>query len=182
MQSLHCILIRREWRIRWSKKERIISIIVYSLLFHSLYIQNESTDTTLVEKRNFKGNPHCLLQFQNSGNSGACYKNPFREYNLSAFPQDLLDELSTFPFLQQIAILKDPCLQRKYFPQYCNGWSKWVYPFQYCDHYGWFSNSFSYFSFSIRDSVHQLIQGMNGQSVFISIVIVFPQWSKCWRS
>ena len=47
------------------------------------------------------------------------YQNPFRQIDVSSFPPDLQQKLQKLPFMTQIAILKDPALQQKYFPEYC---------------------------------------------------------------
>ena len=47
------------------------------------------------------------------------YMNPFRLQDVSLFPLDLQQRLAQLPIIKQIAILKHPELQEKYFPEYC---------------------------------------------------------------
>lgn len=51
--------------------------------------------------------------------SVSLYENPFRRIDVSSFPLDLQQRLQQLPIMTQIAILKDPALQQKYFPEYC---------------------------------------------------------------
>ena len=120
IRTIYCIVTKELWKIQQDKIEKTISFFMYFCLFFSLYIQNESDDNMESENKSFKGSAHHLIQVQDYQYSSSLYRNPFREFDLSSFPKDLLDELSKFPFLQQIAILRDPYLQQKYFPQYCS--------------------------------------------------------------
>lgn len=94
--------------------------MIHSILTNSLYIHNEDDFLPENTKTNFVGTSHQIIPHSNSGNFGKKYLNPFREYDISSFPKDLQEQLEQFSVLQQIAILRDPKLQQRYFPQYCN--------------------------------------------------------------
>lgn len=87
--------------------------------YYSLYISEEIKDTDYVRKRSFMGSPHYSSSGPSSAQNCSNYSNPFREYDIASFPPDLQMELERFPITKQIAILRDPYLQMKYFPQFC---------------------------------------------------------------
>lgn len=89
------------------------------LLIHSLHIIEEDEMMENKVSHSFYGNAHYSSDYHPTSTTKIIYSNPFREYDLSSFPEDLLQQLNRFPILQQIAILKDPQLQQKYFPEYC---------------------------------------------------------------
>lgn len=66
------------------------------------------------------GSPHFSSSETSFTLNGSIYSNPFREYDLASFPPDLQIELEKLPIIKQIAILRDPNLQMKYFPQFCS--------------------------------------------------------------
>ena len=89
------------------------------LLIHSLHIIEEDEMMENKVSHSFYGNAYYSSDYHPTSTTKIIYSNPFREYDLSSFPEDLLQQLNRFPILQQIAILKDPQLQQKYFPEYC---------------------------------------------------------------
>ena len=122
----HTIQIRistvQEERARYRDWIRMISIGMNSVIKFRLYIPCESELPTVekIVQHNFSGKPHYLLNAEDVRYSPICYSNPFRQIEISSFPKELQEELNSMPISQQVAILKSPVLQKKYFPQYCN--------------------------------------------------------------
>lgn len=80
-----------------------------------------ATDEYAVSQADLDSTHHFIY---NSGKvtgttSVSIYENPFRQIDVSSFPLDLQQRLQQLPIMTQIAILKDPALQQKYFPEYC---------------------------------------------------------------
>lgn len=81
-----------------------------------------STDSVNVNETVVQPVSHNILSFSISlpSDAGAFYRNPFRELDVSSLPLEFQRRLTEFPFLTQIAILKNSELQKRFFPEYCS--------------------------------------------------------------
>lgn len=81
-----------------------------------------STDSVNVNETVVQPASRVVLNFPVSlpSDADAFYRNPFRELDVASFPLDFQRRLKEFPFLTQIAILKNPELQKRFFPEYCS--------------------------------------------------------------
>ena len=98
-------------------------IVLHLLCFHyRLHIVSDTSDDFSAYETVIQPSAHHLTTGSSSSNktpSRNVYHNPFRDHDLSSFPLDLRQRLAQFPIVTQIAILKNPELQLRYFPEYC---------------------------------------------------------------
>ncbi|KAK8794406.1 hypothetical protein WA171_003529 [Blastocystis sp. BT1] len=90
--------------------------------YEQLHIVSDASDDFSAYETVIQPTAHRLTGEAGSSNqkpSWSVYHNPFREHDISSFPLDLRQRLAQFPIVTQIAILKSPELQLRYFPEYC---------------------------------------------------------------
>ena len=68
-----------------------------------------------VDKSSLSVSAFCEM---NKYKSNGVYINPFRVVNFSYIPSHILQELTSYSFLTQIAILINPEIRQKYFPNW----------------------------------------------------------------